>query len=191
MGDRVKVLFDDEGVGDLSAVQFEITNESTDVIKDVSLFLPFPQGTRVFEVSVECVPESLVVLTEVASEGEVAVRIPYLNPRRGHGDRVSLRAVCSGGVDDTTMLGGGPGWSVRHEGLLTRDEARKRMMGLSVAGILTLLAVVGLGFAGGWVVDTPWHATPWGVRVVFGAVLLLNSGLMLAPFRLFRRYLLL
>jgi len=85
--ERIGVTLDGSPVSSLGALELEITNEGSEVIRNAQVTIDFGAGTRVLEASRSADLADLPVGIE-RRDGSLVVTLPYLNPFK---DRLRLR----------------------------------------------------------------------------------------------------
>jgi len=105
---KVAATYDSHPVKALSQANYAIINAGHDDIKDIKLTLAFAPTTTVLELRIIGVPSTDLEITN----NKVAFQVPLLNHYRGHTEVLMLKVLCDGSVDEMTVSGRGPGWSV-------------------------------------------------------------------------------
>lgn len=173
---RIAVAFDGATVSALGAIEVEVTNEGSDVIRDPQITIVFGGGARVLEASSAKDHADLPVRVETREES-VVVSLPFLNPFKDHRQGVRLSCVVDGSLRHVSVRGSGDGWSVVHKPLLDRQSfvKRQRAINRAMGAFLPLLGIYfwwtsrfrGIGFN-----EWSWRAfySNIPVLIVFGVL---------------------
>jgi hypothetical protein len=136
VGTRIKVTLDNKVVQNLSLIEFDVVNAGITIINDIRILFNFDPSTKILdrrikEHSVRAADFELHVGT--TEQNIEDIRIPYLNPYSEHRHKIFVGILCDGEVDDVTIIGGGPGWTIQHQ----QGTPNRTLLS---AGLLTALA---------------------------------------------------
>ncbi len=168
--EKTRITFNDQVVNSLGKLDLIIFNNGSEVIKDISLTLNTFSDSVALDVLVK--PFSLGVTTSIEG-GTIKFNIPYLNPKREHDQIIEISVLLDGQADPIKVLGGGQGWSVEYQPLLTKTELL-RSSTLQIYGCIALFVIT---IFYGWYLQKFWGIT----RAEFSTrAILVNSPITLA-----------
>lgn len=133
IGERIEAKLDGVPVNNLSEFEVEIRNSSKEVISNIELCVTLDEGEelkdyRVAGAHAEC---------QIASPMKLIIRIPFLNPYKGHSEVVNVFLLCTGVRPNYQVNGRGVGWSARR--MTFRDTIAKKFLVLKGAWACTVL----------------------------------------------------
>jgi hypothetical protein len=108
---RTNVTFDGEPVASLSSLLLEAVNSCTESLKNAAISISLGSKTRVLGVDVTGTEAS----AKFSDCQTIHIEIPLLNSHRLHGERVEIKIICDGQVDEVRVAGRGDDWSVNYQ----------------------------------------------------------------------------
>jgi hypothetical protein len=143
--DLIDVTFAGDPVNNLGETQILVTNEGSEVIRNIVLTMSFPTTTKVLH----AIPHSTTDEETPAgwqletADHELTLRLPYLNPFKEHKHGCRLSLFVDGFANGMTVSGGGAGWSVSYlPALSPKQELRNARATLWFAVGASALGVV-------------------------------------------------
>lgn len=119
--DRVQIVFQSQPVTTLHQLVLVITNSADKPIENVVITCRFRRATATepYELALDDPLENIRPQPSIGqtANGEIVaiqLTIPYLNPKKDHGDQLKLVVYSPSPISVEGVVGGGVGWSTRY-----------------------------------------------------------------------------
>lgn len=114
MGSKVQVTYNGHPARSLAILEIAVYNDGATTVNDVDLTIALPSTTRIIEVEFPN-PRAADTVAKVLrfNDSTLQIQAPYMNTLCGHNDKLLLKLMCDGDINDVSVQGRGKGWSVR------------------------------------------------------------------------------
>lgn len=145
----LQVTYNNDPISEFYETTYTIFNSGESPLENIELGLVLgelaPEDTVTFTLDAPTAGPNREV--EIGMQSHiVALKIPFLNPRKQHNDYVQARLYSSKPIADTQVTGGGVGWSVMYRDRVAYKATIERIIGesSSLIEVLARLAMRGL-----------------------------------------------
>lgn len=169
--ENVEIHYGGRKVNRLSLVKLRLHNRGLDTLRDAHFTVKFnPEvnivGTPTPAVRPEQNQDLVLPITEDEQyQHQKKFYVSYLNAFRPYKQEVIIDFICDGQISDVTVLGSGPGWSIKSWSLTDKDRVQERTK--NIEKILVACGVI-LIFIGALASSEPWVIVGFGFLGIFG-----------------------
>lgn len=139
---RMGITFDGEEINALRQLEFEVYNEGMEVIVKPCITVTLSPEAMVLDCFVSINGDQPPY--EI-SENKIAITLPFVNSIQDHSEIITIAILADDIYGSAKVSGGGEGWSVRQNELLTPSEhliATLKFAGLSTIFFLTSILYI-------------------------------------------------